>query len=684
MKARLPDDEQERLDALRTYEILDTPAESGFDDLARLAANLCGTPMALVTFVDADRQWFKASVGLSVEETPRDVSFCAHAILGSDVFVVPDAASDARFLDNPFVTGDAHVRFYAGAPLIASRGHALGAICVIDRVPRQLTTLQETALAALSRQVVAQLELRRSTTSVVSAADRKRAEDLLRALTEGTASVTGGAFFSSLVQHLATALHVRRVYVAECLPDDRARSRALWMGNEPQPNFEYDLRGTPCMKVSKGETCLYARNVAKYFPENQFLAKFGYESYLGLPLWDSARRVIGHMVLVDDKPMSEDPLWISVLRTFASRAGVELEREQGEEKLRLALAEVESLKNRLQAENVYLQEEIRKEHNFEEMVGQSPALLAVLRKVERIADTDATVLICGETGSGKELIARALHNSGPRKHRPLVKVNCGAVPAALLESELFGHVKGAFTGAIDRRVGRFELADGGTLFLDEVGELPLDTQVKLLRVLQEQEFEPVGSSRTMKVDVRIIAATNRDLNEEVRAGRFRADLFFRLNVVPLTVPPLRERPSDIPMLVTYFVSRFAKKFGRKIDGVARDTMDRLTRYQWPGNIRELQNIVERAVVMAQGPMLALDSDILPADDAAGRPAAAASGAAAGAAPVSLDEAERRHIEAVLFQTGGVIEGPAGAATILELHPNTLRSRMKKLGVRRPA
>ena len=252
MKARLPDDEQERLDALRTYEILDTPAESGFDDLARLAANLCGTPMALVTFIDADRQWFKASVGLSIEETPRDVSFCAHAILGSDVFVVPDAASDARFLDNPFVTGDAHVRFYAGAPLIASRGHALGAICVIDRVPRQLTTLQETALAALSRQVVAQLELRRSTTSVVSAADRKRAEDLLRALTEGTASVTGGAFFSSLVQHLATALHVRRVYVAECLPDDRARSRALWMGNEPQPNFEYDLRGTPCMKVIEG------------------------------------------------------------------------------------------------------------------------------------------------------------------------------------------------------------------------------------------------------------------------------------------------------------------------------------------------------------------------------------------------------------------------------------------------
>jgi formate hydrogenlyase transcriptional activator len=680
-----PADEQARLDALRSYEILDTPAESGFDDLARLAAEICGAPMALVTFIDTERQWFKAAVGLNIEATPRDVSFCAHTILGPDLLTVPDATTDPRFANNPFVVGDPHVRFYAGAPLIASGGQALGALCVIDRVPRQLTVSQQSALAALSRQVVAQLELRKSA-SPVTAAERQRAEELLRALTEGTASVTGGAFFSSLVQHLAMALHVRRVYVAECLPDDRARSRALWMGTEPAPNFEYDLRGTPCMKVSKGETCLYARNVATYFPENQFLAKFGYESYLGIPLWDSMQRVIGHMVLVDDKPMSEDPLWVSVLRTFASRAGVELEREQSDEKLRLALAEVESLKNRLQAENVYLQEEIRKEHNFEEMVGQSPALLSVLRKVERIADTDATVLVCGETGSGKELIARALHNSGPRKHRPLVKVNCGAVPAALLESELFGHVKGAFTGAIDRRVGRFELADGGTLFLDEVGELPLDTQVKLLRVLQEQEFEPVGSSKTMRVDVRIIAATNRDLNEEVRAGRFRADLFFRLNVVPLTVPPLRERPSDIPMLVTYFVSRFSKKFGRKLEGVARETMDRLVGYQWPGNVRELQNIVERAVVMAQGPVLSLDADILPST-AGAVPRDRDADIAGGREPSgtgSLNEAERQHIEAVLARTGGVIEGPAGAARILDLHPNTLRSRMKKLGVQRPA
>src|SRR5262245_9995751 len=455
------------------------------------------------------------------------------------------------------------------------------------------------------------------------------------------------------------------------------------MGHDFAPPFEYNLADTPCMKVTTGQTCLYSNSVQAYFPHNDFLATMNAESYLGIPLWSSSHRVIGHMVIVDDKPMSDDPLWISVLQTFAVRAGLELEREQATEKLRAALFEVERLKNQLQAENVYLQEEISHEHNFEEMVGNSVALLALLQRVGRVANTDATVLIHGETGTGKELVARALHNGGPRKHRPLVKVNCGAVPPSLLESELFGHVKGAFTGAIDRRVGRFELADGGTLFLDEIGELPLETQVKLLRVLQEQEFEAVGSSRTIHVDVRIIAATNRDLAHEVRAGRFRSDLYFRLNVVPLTVPPLRERTDDIPLLVTYFLSRFAKKFGRPIEAVARETMERLVRYPWPGNIRELQNVIERAVVLSSGSVLRLGSDLLPFD---GPPADGAGAArAVESSPehlVSLNEMERRHIEAVLAHTGGIVGGHEGAARILGLHPNTLRSRMKKLGVPR--
>jgi formate hydrogenlyase transcriptional activator len=508
------------------------------------------------------------------------------------------------------------------------------------------------------------------------AAAERRAEQLLRAILDGTAAVTGTAFFGSLVQHLASALGVRRVYVAECLDADHARARAVWMDSDFAPPFEYNVVDTPCMKVTRGETCLYASHVQQYFPQNKFLPTMNAQSYLGIPLWNANHRVIGHMVLVDDKPMSEDPLWLSVLQTFAARAGAELEREQANEQLRTALSEVERLKNQLQAENVYLQEEIRREHNFEEMVGNSPALLALLRRVERVAGTDTTVLISGETGCGKELIARALHNGSPRRQRALVKVNCGAVPPSLLESELFGHVKGAFTGAIDRRVGRFEIANGGTLFLDEIGELPLETQVKLLRVLQEQEFEPVGSSRTVHVDVRIIAATNRDLGEEVRAGRFRSDLFFRLNVVP----PLRERAADITLLVTFFLSKFSAKFGRPIERVDRETMNRLVAYSWPGNIRELQNVIERAVVLSTGPVLRLGPDLLPVVDDVEAPAQEAVGNNDDPQLISLADAERRHIESVLAHTNGVVEGADGAARILDMHPNTLRSRMKKLGI----
>ena len=508
----------------------------------------------------------------------------------------------------------------------------------------------------------------------------RRAEGLLRAIVDGTAAVTGVAFFTSLVQHLARALQVRRVYVAECLTAERARARAVWMGNDFAPNFEYHLADTPCMKVTQGETCLYANHVQQYFPQNKFLPAMNAQSYLGIPLWDAAHRVIGHMVLVDDKPMSEDPLWVSVLQTFAARAGAELEREQANERLREALSEVERLKNQLQAENIYLQEEIKGEHNFTEMVGSSPALVGLFRRLERAADTDATVLVQGETGTGKELIARALHSHSRRRQRALVKVNCGAVPPSLLESELFGHVKGAFTGAIDRRIGRFEVADGGTLFLDEIGELPLDTQVKLLRVLQEQEFEPVGSSKTVRVDVRIIAATNRDLAAEVAAGRFRSDLFFRLNVVPLTVPALRERATDVPQLVTFFLAGFAAKFGRRIERVERSTMERLVAYAWPGNVRELRNVIERAVVLSSGPVLKLGPDLLPVDD--GSAPTLDTPGPEGAPLLTLEECERRHIAAVLAHTGGTVEGADGAAQILAMHPNTLRSRMKKLGLQR--
>jgi formate hydrogenlyase transcriptional activator len=351
--------------------------------------------------------------------------------------------------------------------------------------------------------------------------------------------------------------------------------------------------------------------------------------------------------------------------------------------------EIDSLKARLEKENVYLREELHTEHNFEEIVGNSPALLKVLHTVDQVAPTDSTVLIYGETGTGKELVARAIHSRSARNGRALVNVNCSAISAGLVESELFGHMKGAFTGALERRIGRFELAHGGTIFLDEIGELSLETQVKLLRVLQEHEFEPVGSSRSLRVDVRVIAATNRNLSEAVQAGRFRSDLFYRLNVFPIELPPLRERRSDIPQLVAFCISRFSKRLGKKIDGVSRESMENLVNYPWPGNIRELQNVIERAVVLSVDPTLRLDRDLMPV--AASTKGMETPGTDAPEhrqadleSPkllLTLDEVDRNHILAALQHTSGVVDGPKGAARILNLHPNTLRHRMDKLGIK---
>jgi predicted ATPase/transcriptional regulator with GAF, ATPase, and Fis domain len=431
------------------------------------------------------------------------------------------------------------------------------------------------------------------------------------------------------------------------------------------------------------------------FSSDPYVARARPRSILCLPV--AHHGAIGGILYLENNLTADafTPERLKVLEVLSAQAAIalenarlyrertlEIERRKGaEEDLRAALQEVESFKNRLQAENVYLQEEIRKEHNFEEMVGSSPPLLGLLRAVERIAPTDSTVLIGGETGTGKELIARAIHDRSARKGRPLVKVNCGAITAGLVESELFGHVKGAFTGAIESRVGRFELAQGGTLFLDEVGELPLETQTKLLRVLQEHEFEPVGGSRTIRVDVRVIAATNRDLAEAMREGRFRSDLFYRLNVVPLMVPSLRERRSDIPQLVAFFLARFSRRFGKNVTGVSQETMQTLIRYPWPGNIRELQNVIERAVVLMSGSTLVLDRDLLPAEAFQSTVVSDPPATMETAAP-AMDELQRRHILDVLAQTRGVVEGASGAAKILKMHPNTLRSRMKKLGIRR--
>jgi formate hydrogenlyase transcriptional activator len=684
---------------------------------------------------------------------------------------------------------------------------------------------------------------------------------------DGTAFAAGPDFFAALVTQLAQALDVSHAFVAECTDHTKRRVRTLafWSRDRIVDNIEFDLAGTPCeLVITKGETGYYPRDLQTRFPEDVGLVDLGAESYLGLPLLDVSGDVLGHLAVLDNKPMESDATNASVLRTCAVRACMELKRvrdtseiaalnhklqtaadrartlltvnnavvlnltrdalfqaittalrpviqfdrstiflydEQkkvlrlvsaesgvptaafvpgmelaldrshagwtfvhqrpfynpdlakertypGEDILfqegfrslivlplivrgksigtlnlgslhtmrygevqaellqevanQLALAvenmreyeEIGRLKAQLERENVYLREEILGEHNFEEIVGSSPELTSVLYTIDRVAPTDTTVLILGETGTGKELVARAIHSRSPRHKHPLVKVNCGAIAAGLIESELFGHVKGAFTGALERRTGRFELADKGTIFLDEIGELPLDMQVKLLRVLQEQEFEPVGSSRTVKVDVRIIAATNRTLEQEVTTGTFRADLYYRLNVLPIRVPSMRERRTDIPQLAMFFVQRHAKRIGRKIEGVTRESMERLTRYAWPGNVRELENVIERAIVLSNGGLLDIGRDFLPSlpamDTPAVQPERRPDPSAPAPAPSSptlpgsgtLEDVERAHILAVLAQTGWVIEGPRGAAKILDMHPNTLRSRMKKLGVER--
>jgi formate hydrogenlyase transcriptional activator len=529
--------------------------------------------------------------------------------------------------------------------------------------------------------------------------ERKKAEEALRKSEQRQHSLleinnaiinnlTQEALFSSAYEAIRSVVSFDRAAFLIYQPE-KETLKLLSMQSETDSEFfqlgkEYDLQETRISAWVLDHQQLVVRGDLENEQQSRGdrrLVEEGIRSYCVVPLVARGNSIGTFTVWSESKNRysQEDA---ELLREVANQVALAIANMKSYE-------EVAALKAKLEKENVYLQEEIRTEHNFEEIVGNSPALLDLLRRVDQVAPTDSTVLIHGETGTGKELVARAIHNRSARKDRPLVKVNCSAISAGLVESELFGHVKGAFTGAFERHIGRFELADGGTLFLDEVGELPLETQVKLLRVLQEREFEPVGSNRSVHVDVRIIAATNRNLEDSISAGKFRSDLYYRLNVFPLVVPPLRERRADIPQLATFFLSRCARNVGKKMEGISAAATELLNRYSWPGNIRELQNVIERAVIVSHGSMLELENDLIgvsvseaPRDKV--QAAEQTQPATQSSSLKTLEEVERAHISAVLQQTRGVIEGANGAAKTLGMHPNTLRHRMEKLGIKRAA
>jgi PAS domain S-box-containing protein len=616
----------------------------------------------------------------------------------------------------------------------------------------------------------------------------------LRSILEVTAPETGARFFETLVRSVSRALGTQGAWVTEYLPERRRlRALAFWF-NGQFIDWERPIDGSPCEVVVREQRLVHIpEHVSLLFPGDPDMQKNHISSYLGVPLKDSGDAILGHLAVIDSRPLPRDERALWLFRIFADRAAAELRRVRAEQGLRdreeklarifggamdavveldpdlrieqvnpaaarafgwraegavglpfdrhLDSADAEKLRSlmteldrkpagenaawiagglssrradgtafpaeatlssytsggrrrytlilrnvqdrieserkiaSLTAETEVLRREIRELADIGEILGASPPVVRMLEDLRQVAPTDASVLILGETGTGKELVARALHEFSPRRTKPLVKVNCGAIPASLMESELFGHEKGAFTGATSRREGRFAMADGGTIFLDEVGEIPPDLQVKLLRILQEGEFETVGGDRTRSVNVRVIAATNRNLEAMIREGTFRQDLYYRLNVFPLVVPPLRDRADDIQILARAFVERVSARLGRAPAPLTAEDLVRLRRYEWPGNVRELQNVIERAVITAREGRLNLDR-ALP------EPAPGGSGPSRILTAAELEALERRSIEAALDEAGGKVSGAGGAAERLGLPASTLSSRMKALGIRR--
>jgi formate hydrogenlyase transcriptional activator len=443
---------------------------------------------------------------------------------------------------------------------------------------------------------------------------------------------------------------------------------------EPPRAVDLSLDESPSGLVYKTRTArIFSQTDLEAFAETRPLLARGVRSVCSVPL-ATPQGVLGTLDLAAFAPDAFCADQFDLLTRVAGQIAIAVSNA-------FSYRRIEELNAQLAQEKLYLQDEIRSEHRFEEIIGRSTALRRVLNEIETVAPTDSTVLVLGETGSGKELVARAIHELGRRKDQAFVKLNCAAIPTGLLESELFGHERGAFTGAISQRIGRFELASRGTVFLDEIGEIPLELQPKLLRVLQEREFERLGSARTLRTDARLIAATNRDLAALADEQKFRQDLYYRLNVFPIHVPPLRERREDVPMLVRHFAQQFARRMKKPIDTIPAETMDTLVRYDWPGNIRELQNLIERAVILSSGPVL--DVPLAALNGRKASPSRAESADVRPESQETLEQAERRHILSALEASRWVVGGPNGAAARLGMKRSTLQFRMQKLAIVRP-
>jgi formate hydrogenlyase transcriptional activator len=511
--------------------------------------------------------------------------------------------------------------------------------------------------------------------------------DRLRLLLDVTNQVVSNLELRDLLR--AISHDVRRVmqcdYAGLSLPDAENRQLRLYALDFPagkgflQEEFAYPMEGTPsgtAFRTMKPLTLQSPFTGWLNYPIVQIAVREGLKSVCCLPLI-SRNRAIGVLVLGRLRDDAFSQADISFLSQVANQIALAVENA-------LVYREIRELKEQLSKEKLYLEDEIRAEMNFAQVIGSSASLRKALKRVETVAPTDSTVLIYGETGTGKELIARGIHDLSPRRSKPFVKLNCAAIPTGLLESELFGHEKGAFTGAIAQRIGRFEVADGGTIFLDEIGEIPLELQTKLLRVLQEREFERLGSSRTIRTGARLIAATNRDLEAMVSEQKFRSDLFFRLDVFPVHVPSLRERDGDIPLLARHFTQQFSRRMKKVIETIPSEAMDALCRYHWPGNIRELQNVIERAVIISTGPALSVDVADLKFAKAGPPPAEkpASPKATNGALHNVLEETERQQILKALKQSNWIVAGPNGAAAHLGMNRSTLQVRIRKLGISR--